>query len=194
MCFIAVAGFATTSFGGALTLSGFGGLPLDDSTASPTPSAIVSPFTYNGTTAGGPTFNRPNANGNSAPTALSATGTAVPYDVVMFTVATAGSYSFLSTANYDNFLVLYSGSFTATSPLAGAVIANDDFPTVGRSGFSSTLATGTTYFLVTTGFGNINSGTFTDVITLVPEPGTWAMVGAGLVGLVVVQRLRRRTA
>ncbi len=197
--FTVVAGFATTSFGGALTLSGFGGAALDDSAGAPVPSAIVSPLTYNGSTVGGPTFDRPVANGANAPTTLSGIGTAVSYDVVMFTVATAGTYSFLSTAtsaNYDNYTFLYQGAFNAASPLTGVLIGNDDLTSTTTSGFSKALVTGTMYSFVTTGYANTDAGTFTDTITMtsaVPEPGAWAMIGAGFVGLVVVQRLRRRT-
>ena len=200
LLFTAAIGCATTGTAGVLTLGSISGLALEDSPAvTPTPSAIIAPLTYNGTTVGGPTFNRPLANGNNAPTSLSGTGTAVPYDFVMFTVATTGTYNFLSTsttAGYDNYTVLYQGAFNAASPLTGVLIANDDLTSTTTSGFSKALTAGTTYTFVTTGFSNTSAGTFTDAITLsaVPEPNTWAMVGAGLAGLVVVQRLRRRTA
>ena len=65
---------------------------------------------YSGTTAGGPTFNRPMEDGLS----LSAVGTAVPYNVFQFTVTTGGSHNFLSlptTPGYDNFLILYQNAF-----------------------------------------------------------------------------------
>ena len=180
---LAVIGFAIT-----------GHTAVVEPSTPPSSEAIVTPLTYNGTTVGGPTFNRPNANGNSAPTALSTTGTAVPFDLLTFTVATAGTYSFLSVGNYDNFLVLYTGTFNPATPLTGALIANDDFPTIGRSGFNYALTTGTTYSLVTTGFSNTSVGTFTNTISAVPEPGTYVMIGAGCVALFALQRARRRTA
>ena len=193
--FTAVMGFAVSASAGVLTLDAAPNFTLD---GGPEPSAIVAPLTYNGSTVGGPTFNRPLANGNSAPTSLSGVGTAVAYDVVMFTVATAGTYNFLSTSTsgFDNYTVLYQGTFNAASPLSGVLIANDDLVNTTTSGFSKALLTGTTYSFVTTGFANTDAGTFTNNITLsvVPEPNTWAMMGAGLAGLVVVQRLRRRTA
>lgn len=194
--FAAAIGCATTGFAGVLSLDGFSGLGLEDTSVAPVPSAIGPFFTYSGTTVSGPTFNRPNANGSSAPTTLSATATAVPYDIVIFSVATTGTYSFLSTSNtptYDNYTFLYSGYFTG-SPLSGVLIGNDNLTSTLTSGFNYTLTSGTMYSFLTTGATNASAGSFTDTITLVPEPNTWAMVGAGLAGLMVVQRLRRRTA
>ncbi len=195
--FAAAASCATTGFAGVLSLDGFSGIGLTDE-ASPVLSGIVAPLTYNGSTVGSATFNRPNANGTSAPTTNSATATAVPFDMVTFTVATTGTYNFLSTSTtvgFDNYTVLYSGS----SPLlANALIANDNLVAgnTTTSGFSYVLTVGATYAFVTTGLTNASAGSYSDAITLsaVPEPGTWTMMGAGLVGLVVVQQLRRRTA
>ena len=51
-------------------------------------------LTVNGDTTGGPTFNRPIDNGNSAPNSLSGVGTAVRYEITAFHVNTSGSYSF----------------------------------------------------------------------------------------------------
>lgn len=185
----ALCGLTANAYSSVVTLDS----PSYVSEAAVQPNAVVTPFTYNGTTVGGPIFNRPNANGNSAPTALSATGTAVAYDVVLFSVSATGTYSFLSTANYDNFLVLYQGTFNAASPLSGALIANDDFPTIGRSGFNYSLTTGTTYSLVTTGFANTSTGTFTNTISAaVPEPSTWGMLGLGTAGAGVLALRRRR--
>ena len=197
LVFTAVIGFTATGFAGVLTLDGFGGLGLTDET-SPITSGIVAPLTYNGSTVGSATYNRPNANGTSAPTTNSATATAVPFDMITFTVATTGTYNFLSTsttAGFNNFTVLYSGS----SPLlANALIANDDITpgVTTTSGFNYVLTAGSTYAFVTTGSTNASAGSYSDAITLsaVPEPGMWAMMGAGLIGLVSVQRLRRRSA
>ena len=118
----------------------------------------------------------------------------MPYDTVIFSVASAGTYSFLSTsttAGYDNYTFLYSGYFTG-SPLSGVLIGNDNLTSTSTSGFTYALTTGTMYTFLTTGLTNTSAGSFTDIITLVPEPNTWAMVGAGFFALVAVQRLRRR--
>ena len=187
----ALCGFASTSFSSVVTTNS----PSSDSAVNPTPDAILAPLTYNGTTVGSPTFNRPVANANSAPTSLSGIGTAVSYDVVQFTIAATGTYNFLSksvlSANWDNYTFLYSGTFNPSSPLSGVLIGNDDFPTIGISGFSYNLTAGSTYSFVTTGYSNTDAGTFNDSITqAVPEPGTWAMIGLGAVGLVALQRKR----
>ncbi len=195
--FAAAVSCATTGFSGVLSLDGFSGLGLTDQ-ISPTPSGIVAPLSYNGSTVGSATFDRPNANGTSAPTTNSATATAVPFDMITFTVETTGTYSFLSTSTtvgFDNFTILYSGS----SPLlANALIANDNLVAgnTTTSGFSYVLTAGATYAFVTTGSTNASAGSYSDAITLsaVPEPSTWMMMGVGLVGLVGIQRLRRRTA
>ena len=114
------------------------------------------------TTSGKPTWNRPDENGSAAPVALSSSATAVPYDVYHFTVSSAGVYNITCTgtnpANWDTYLFLYSGAFDPQMPLNGAVIGNDNAPSIGTSGFSATLQTGTDYFLVTTGHDNSSLG------------------------------------
>jgi hypothetical protein len=147
-----------------------------------------------GTTAGAPTWNRPLV--GTPPTALSAVGTAVPYNAYSFTVSTPGTYTFQSTAisptNWDNFTVLYKKTFNAATPLLNALISNDDNTSIGLSGFTIALDPSTTYVFVTTGFGNTDFGTFTNTITgvgtalpiaSVPEPatvlGTLAAFGYG---------------
>jgi hypothetical protein len=163
---------------------------------------------YSGTTVGGPIWNRPVANANNPPSTLSNIGTAVPYHVQSFTVSASGTYTFFSQAllppNWDNYLFLYQNAFDPASPLANALIGNDDFGNVGRSSFDYAVNSGTSYFLVTTGFANSNAGTFTNTITgpgvasfgtqTVPEPSTVALVASGLLGLVGVARRRARAS
>ena len=192
---VALCVFATSAFSSVTAVSP----PSLIAEQVPEPNAIVTPFNYNGTTVGGPTFNRPLANGNNAPTALSAVGTAVSYDVITFSIATSGAYTFLSLsvtpANWDNYTFLYSGSFNPASPLSNVLIGNDDNPTIGRSGFTYNLVAGSTYSFVTTGFSNTDAGSFSNSITqaAVPEPSSWALLSLGAAGAGVVALRRRRT-
>ncbi len=134
--------------------------------------------TYTGTTVGGPLWNRPVANGNNPPTALSGLATAVPWSAISFTVSLTGSYVFQSVAtvplNWDNYTFLYVNSFNPSTPLMNALIGNDDNPSIGLSGFTTNLTMGTTYFFVTTGFSNSDAGQFSNTIS---GPGTITLAG-----------------
>ena len=129
--------------------------------------ATAHAVTYEGTTAGGDPWNRPLE--GEPPTALSAIGTAVPFTVTPFTVSVSGNYVFISQAlvplNWDNFTFLYQGSFDAAAPLTNVLIGNDDFDSsIGLSGFTHVLTTGTSYFFITTGFSNSSLGTYSNSI------------------------------
>ena len=107
-------------------------------------TASADTITYTGTTVGGPTWNRPVANGNLPPVSPpSGVGTAVAYSVQAFTVSLAGLYSLQSTAvtpsAWDNSSFLYVNSFNPASQFTNILIGNDDNPSTGLSGFSINL-------------------------------------------------------
>lgn len=151
---------------------------------------------FAGSTTGDPVWTRPVA-GNPPTPPLSGVGTATAYDVLAFTVDITGSYTFQNTAAnaWDNYTFLYQNSFDPALPFANVVIGNDDNPTIGLSGFASNLTAGTTYFFVTTGFGNSDSGDYSlsisgqGIATIVPAPGAVALLGLG--GLALTRRRRR---
>ena len=122
------------------------------------------------TTGTGPTYNRVNANGTAVPTALSTSATATFYEAKTFTVPTTGSYNVISSAvsptNWDNYTTLYNGPFNPAAPLTNALIANDNQPTIGLSGFAGiTLTAGVSYTLVTAGAANSNFGSYNLVVS-----------------------------
>ncbi len=154
-------------------------------------------FTFTGNTTGGPTFTRPLEDLSG----LSAVGVGVSYSTFNFTVSAAGDYSFLTTGEFDTFSILYSGSFSPASPLTNAIVANDDLiaPPFTTSGYVATLATGTNYVLVTTGFSDTDFGPYSvtiggpgTVVGAVPEPAAYVLFGLGL-GAILLRRRRAET-
>lgn len=146
------------------------------------PIAQAATLTYTETTVGSAVFNRPVDNFSSPPTAVAGPGGGmVGYSVFSFNVTAPASYVFQSTAtstNFDNFTVLYQNSFNPIDSVFNAIVANDDNLTPGLSGFTTALNPGINYFLVTTGFENIDAGTFSNTIAGAGDivPGTIAAV------------------
>lgn len=168
--------------------------------------SMASAAIFIGTTVGGPTWTRPVA-GNPPVPPQSAVGVGVSYSATAFTVTAAGNYTFQSTAtspaNWDNYTFLYQNSFDAASPFSNVLIGNDDNPSIGLSGFNYSLLTGVNYFLITTGFGTNDAGTYSLSITgpgdvlggsmsAIPEPATWGMMLVGLGTVGAAMRGRRR--
>jgi hypothetical protein len=145
-----------------------------------------------------PTFNRPIS--GTPPTILSISGSAAHYDLIELAVSATGSYVFQNTAvgAWDNFSVLYQNAFNPALGLLNALVANDDNPGVGLSGFTITLTAGTSYKYIATAFSNSGVGDYSVSITgpgtitigAVPEPGTYAMMAMGVAGLLLAARRR----
>ncbi|MEM6265407.1 MAG: Ig-like domain-containing protein, partial [Bacteroidota bacterium] len=132
-----------------------------------------------GNTSGGNSWARPIVDFfTGAPTGgISGLGP-VNYSVLEFQVSTSGSYTISSTQFFDGYLLLYVNSFDPNNQLTNLIIGDDDGPTgVGSSEIAGTfLNTGTTYFLVTTGFEAGDDGAFANTIT---GPGDALCVGSG---------------
>ena len=160
---------------------------------------------FAGTTVGGPTWTRPVAGSPPIPP-LSGTGIGVRYSVFGFNVNATGGYiitsTFVSPANWDNYLFLYQSSFDPLTPFFNVLLGNDDNGLIGQAGFFTILTSGTSYYAVTTGFapgdeGSFNlsfsgPGTASALPAAVPEPSTYVLLGAGMLALGVVRRRRLR--
>lgn len=124
---------------------------------------------YTASTAGAPTWDRPNEDGS--PTYY---GTDVPYHVQAFEVGGAGSYFVESVQEYDGYLFLYGGSFDPTAPSTGFIAGDDDFfeffVGAGSSLVIADLVADTTYYLVTSGYDSYSYGSFTNAFD-----GTYAI-------------------
>lgn len=150
-----------------------------------------------------------NPNDVTPPTTLATVGSGlgdnVRFHAFSFTVNLTGLYTFISNANapnWDNYIVLYQGTFNPATPLVNAMGANDDYPifgnVVGVSRLNNvSLTAGTTYHFVTTAYANGTVGTAANLISgpagslvtaSVPEPGTYALVGIALVVMGLVRR------
>lgn len=92
-------------------------------------SAFAQTAFWTGDTTGDPTFNRPESFSS-----LSASATAVPYEVQPFWVTASGQYVFEADAQTgagfnhpDTYILVYSGSFNALSGLTNLIAGDDDF-------------------------------------------------------------------
>ena len=126
-------------------------------TASSAEAGIV---THVANTAVDPTYQRAIVDRDGNLTGLSDAGTQVHYDAYGFSVATSGTYSFLTTGAYDTYTFLYAPTFAASQPLTNGLKGNDEFSSfgLGVSAFEYALQAGVHYTLVTTGFANGDAG------------------------------------
>lgn len=186
-------GFESTDFGAFSTTIGGAGTITAAAPAAPA-AAMPGISTYTGDTTSGSTFNRA-LEGFSG---LSVVGTGVRYDSHRFRVDASGSYTFLSTAAFDNFVFLYAPSLDPTNALAAGQAADDDLLGLTTAGFAFDLVAGVDYEFVTTGFENSDFGAFSNTIagpgaiimstTAVPESQTYALMLMGLAALGIARR------
>lgn len=152
----------------------------------------VTPFS--GDTTGDPTWNRPLSPAFSS---LDPVATDTPYEVIPFFVSADGLYDISHDQNdglpgqWDGFVFLYEDSFDPSLPLVNGIAGDDDGDGgIGTSDFGTLLTAGTQYYLVTTGYDDIDFGTYTGTISstagvasigLIPEPSSLSILaGAGL--------------
>jgi PEP-CTERM motif len=187
-------------------------------TAAVTLAAQASAFSYVDDTTGSPTFTRALEDFSG----LSDAGVDVAYDVFAFSVTDAGTYRFRSIAEgyfggddddrveddddlpWDQVLFLYQTSFDPDRPLINGLIGDDDFDGrllsgVGTSGFDVALSPGVAYYLVTTGFEPEDQGAYLnlirgpgEIVSVIPEPDSYALLAMGLGAVVLAVRGRRR--
>jgi hypothetical protein len=149
--------------------------------------------TFVGDTTGAPVYNRLDL----FDLLPSATATAVNYRAYNVSVSQTGDdYSFVTSCAYDCFVFLYEGSFNPANPTQNVLGASDDLLNFNTAGFAGELTGGTNYVFVVTAYANGDAGKFSTTIAgtgdvtvgAVPEPGTYLMLGAGLVAVGLRQR------
>ena len=129
------------------------------------PAGAQAAYSFYGTTAGGATFNRPNATLTPAPTL---SGKIVRYSSQALFTNANGTCTFDSVqeAGFDGVIYLYSGAFDPASPLSHLVAASDNgVQGVHFSSFSEVLQGNQSYYLVTAGAEPAVQGTFTSFVS-----------------------------
>lgn len=162
---------------------------------------------YSGDTTGGPSWDRPFADG----TCCSALGPVV-YETEMLFVDTTAAYDINSVQDgWDGYLLIYQDNFDPLNQSANFYAGDDD----GNGGIGTsdieglTLEAGRPYIVVTTGFAAGDAGTYTNSVTgpgnisfgapvsepalPVPSLGTWSslLLMLTMAGMAVLSLQRR---
>lgn len=143
----------------------FNGTPTSQTITTGGGTTIAQNTTFN---AGNLTNTDPTWIRNIAGTTCNAlAGTDNYYDVFSFTVSTTGSYTFnMCAPTIDSHASLYQNAFNGAAPCAtpaNFIIANDDGNSANCAAdprITATLATGVTYFLISTTFFSIDTDSY----------------------------------
>ena len=132
--------------------------------------AFADTVTFSGTTAGGPTWNRPRdaGSGTAGSCTLSNIGTAVPFATEPFTVPADGTYDIdLDPVGFDGVLLLYDGrGFDPSDPCLGLIAyADEGFDPGNPEEIAAVgLSAGVSYTVVVTGFDNTDAGAYSGTV------------------------------
>ena len=132
--------------------------------------AFADTVTFSGTTAGGPTWNRPRdaGSGTAGSCTLSNIGTAVPFATEPFTVPADGTYDIdLDPVGFDGVLLLYDGrGFDPSDPCLGLIgYADEGFDPGNPEEIAAVgLSAGVSYTVVVTGFDNTDAGAYSGTV------------------------------
>ncbi len=122
-------------------------------------------------------------------------GTAVPYDALTFEVNAAGTWQFLTIADFDSAIFLYEGAFDPSAPTTNLIAVNNNLVSPDTSGLVAFLVPTRSYTFVVSGIDDAAYGTYSltiggpgAVLPAVPEPSTWMMLAFGLAAVTYARR------
>lgn len=130
----------------------------------------VAAQSFTGTTAGGPTWQRPQTVGTGAPGSCTLSGfaTNVPFRVQRIGQNGGIPTSITMTATwtgFDGYLALYRDWFDPAQPCANLVAINDDFGSTAQSQIVRSISPTESYYLVMTGYNNTDAGSYSVAVT-----------------------------